>query len=123
MWYEYVGSGEFKHFKAGTGCESIRSIHGVKRYATKYLDKEQIGAGNPFAVGRYWGVWQKHNLPLANRQVYECTDRQAIQLMRVARKYFEKKTGRKSRLGHSVIKLFVNDSAQWERLVISILDG
>ncbi len=120
MWYEYIGSGEFKHYAAGTKVEQIRVSQGVKRYAAKYLGKEQLGAENPYALGRYWGVWQKLKLPWATRVAFECTDKEAVSLMRVARKYFQRKTGRKSRLGHRIVKLFVNDWLQWQRLILCI---
>ncbi len=43
--------------------------------------------------------------------------------MLIARRYFENKTKRKARLGHSVINLFVNDWAQWKRLIVLLTDG
>lgn len=117
MWYEFVGSGEGTHLNAGTSVEMILFATGVKRYAAKYLGKEQFGARNEYALGRYWGVWNKECLPWASRVVYHCTERQAVRLMRVVRRYFEKKAKRRARLGHVALKIFINDSSDWLRLV------
>ena len=47
IWYEVVGSGDFRHYQAGTSCERVRSWKGVACYASKYMSKaDEAGAGS-----------------------------------------------------------------------------
>jgi hypothetical protein len=59
----------------------------------------------------------------AETGVFRCTDRQAVLLMRIARRYFEKRAKRKSRLGHSVINVFMNEWDQWRRAILWVTEG
>jgi len=56
-WYEIVGSGDVKHFDAGTKVERVRKNRGAKHYAVKYAMKcEQKDVPcNYRDVGRFWG--------------------------------------------------------------------
>lgn len=55
IWYQVVGSGLEKHFKAGTRCEKIK--HSVSSYLRKYISKyeQKIVPPNYENVGRLWG--------------------------------------------------------------------
>jgi len=50
-WFEIVGSGLEKHFRAGTNVSKIESHRGVAHYVGKYLSKAGLGFS-----GRQWGV-------------------------------------------------------------------
>lgn len=56
-WYEIVGSGDMKHFAAGTRIEYMREVAAGVRYAEKYAIKsEQKLVPEGFeSVGRFWG--------------------------------------------------------------------
>jgi hypothetical protein len=61
-WFEIVGSDDRRHLAAGTNCEPIEAWGKIAAYASKYLGKEcgfRSSQGEPIAVGRYWGVWQR----------------------------------------------------------------
>ncbi len=81
-WYQVVGSGDVRHFNAGTRVEQVRSWRGVMAYASKYLAKlESV----PYdAVGRFWGV--KGNIPWADMVQISLTDREAFQFIRLLRR-------------------------------------
>lgn len=61
-WYRVVGSGDIRHFRAGTQVSRIRSMRGVRAYAAKYMSKTIDGAGWD-APGRFWGVVGAHLIP------------------------------------------------------------
>lgn len=56
-WYSIVGSGDEKHFRAGSAFESIRKQDGAARYVVKYAYKtEQKSVPDAYQnVGRFWG--------------------------------------------------------------------
>ena len=57
QWYAIVGSGDARHLRAGTRCETIRKRDGASRYALKYAYKCRQKSV-PLAyqnVGRFWG--------------------------------------------------------------------
>lgn len=64
-WFEIVGSGNPKHLQAGTEVRRVKSWRGVMSYAAKYVAKpnEQLPAGWPAHVGRWWGVLGRGKLP------------------------------------------------------------
>jgi len=61
-WYRIVGSGDTKHLKAGTQVARVRSQHGVRAYAAKYMGKTFTGLGWE-SPGRFWGVVGAANIP------------------------------------------------------------
>ena len=86
-WYEVVGSGDAKHFRAGTQVETVRSWRGVVSYAAKYLGKESPGfvdqeTGEVLATGRWWGVWNADRLPVELKAI-EVSYKAAYRLRRV----------------------------------------
>lgn len=56
-WYDAVGSGDARHYRAGTRVERIRKADGAKRYAVKYAMKmkQKTVPKNYQNVGRFWG--------------------------------------------------------------------
>jgi len=66
-WYEVVGSGDPRHFYAGTRVEAVRSWRGVVAYASKYIAKEADHWEG--WTGRVWGFGGR--VPWAVRVVVE----------------------------------------------------
>lgn len=60
-WAEVTGDTSTEHVAAGTRVESIRTHHGAKFYAAKYLGKESSTDDAP--QGRVWGALSSGNLP------------------------------------------------------------
>jgi hypothetical protein len=116
-WYEAMGSGELKHYFAGTSCQQIETVEGVRFYTAKYMAKVEEAGESPHCKGRWWGIVARPNIPWGERIVMECTDEQAITLMRVLRRYVLGKAKRKFRCNHQSMNFLVNDPAQWERFV------
>jgi hypothetical protein len=84
-WAEVVKSGDPRHVRAGTRVEQIRSREGVMYYASKYvckLDTEAVGNS-----GRFWGMHNIGAIPWANVVKLPMDSRQAVRVMRVARRY------------------------------------
>jgi len=86
-WYDVVGSGEVKHYRAGTSVQTLGSKRGAFAYAAKkYVAKsgECVWSAKP---GRFWGIVGRKNLPLGRRDVLELTNGQALKLRRMMRRY------------------------------------
>ncbi len=119
-WYEAVGSGDIRHWLAGTNLSEMESMGGVRFYVSKYMAKECDGRSE-WAKGRWWGARRKGNIPWGRRVVLEANRRQVNQLLRIARRYVRAVTGRKLRLDNPTVSLFMGDSASWRRLVDWVL--
>lgn len=120
-WYEAMGSGEIKHYLAGTSFEEIQTVEGVRYYTSKYMAKIEEAGESPHCKGRWWGIVARKNIPWAERVVLECTDAQAVKLMRILRRYVLSKAKRTFRCNHQSMNYLVNDPTQWERLVNWVL--
>ena len=120
-WYEAMGSGEIKHYLAGTSCEQIQTVEGVRFYTAKYMAKVQDADQSEHCKGRWWGMVARQNIPWAERVVIKCTDSQAVTLMRILRRYVLGKAKRKFRCHHQSMNYLVSDPSQWERLVDWVL--
>ncbi len=120
-WYEAMGSGEFKHFLAGTCFERIETVEGVRYYTSKYMAKVEESGTSPHCKGRWWGIVARRNIPWAERVVIACTDAEAVKIMRVLRRYVLGKAKRRFRCNHSSMNYLVSDPAQWERFVEYVL--
>lgn len=120
-WYEAMGSGELKHYFAGTSFQRIETVEGVRFYTSKYMAKIEEAGESSHCKGRWWGIVARQNVPWAERIVVECTDDQAITLMRVLRRYVLRKAKRKFRCNHQSMNYLVNDPAHWERFVKWVL--
>jgi len=87
-WFEVVGSGDEKHFWAGTSADPIKSQFGIMRYVSGYVsDSDQTRPG--FKVGRYWGIVGRSNVPWAKENVIELTREQGKLVRRMARRYMQ----------------------------------
>jgi len=83
-----VGSGDEKHFGAGTSADPIKSQFGIMRYVSGYVsDSDQTRPG--FKVGRYWGIVGRSNVPWAKENVIELTREQGKLVRRMARRYMQ----------------------------------
>ena len=111
-WFEVVGSGDINHLKAGTQVKKIDSWRGVVSYTSKYIGKviNDVGWGE---VGRYWGVFQRDKLSWSEVEIFEVTQRQAIEAIR----YFKRYGGIKNR-NYPSLDLFVRDISQWKKLLL-----
>jgi hypothetical protein len=87
-WFDVVGSGEVKHYRAGTRVERIRSAGAVFAYAAKrYLCKPEEAPKLGGAPGRFWGVIGRRALPMGKRVRVALTAREVVQLRRLVRRY------------------------------------
>lgn len=112
LWFRAVDSGDLRHLRAGTQVSRIRSWRGVMAYAGKYLGKvvDTCGWDSP---GRFWGVISRKNVPWAEAQIIEISERQAIELMRYLRRYAKLRSRQ-----YRSLTVFVNAPDQWERLIM-----
>jgi hypothetical protein len=87
-WFEVVGSGDERHWRAGTSADVIKSPFGIMRYVSGYASKsDQSKPG--FKVGRYWGIVGRQNIPWAEETVVELSTKQGKFVRRIARRYME----------------------------------
>ena len=93
-WYDVAGTGDMRHFLAGTNVKQLASAHHVFCYVAKYLSKVDREAVCQYP-GRFWGVVNPKNIPLGKRVVLPCTGRQAAQVMRFLRRYMRSVVNRK----------------------------
>jgi hypothetical protein len=114
-WYDVVGTGEKKHFNAGTNVKVLTSKREVFFYVSKYMGKieEDEGCACP---GRFWGVVNPKNIPTGERKRIYCTGKQATQLMRFMRRYIHAVTKRKYRFNRWSMNCFCTADYWVERL-------
>jgi hypothetical protein len=87
-WFDVVGSGEVKHYKAGTSVDKLHSRQGAFSYASKrYVSKKEEVEKLNLKPGRFWGVFNRKYLPLGKRQSFSLTPQQAVQLRRYIRRH------------------------------------
>jgi len=120
-WYEAMGSGQLRHYHAGTSFEQIKTIEGVRYYTSKYMAKVEEAGESAHCKGRWWGIVARCNIPWAERVVVECTGREAVRIMRVLRRYVLGRAKRKFRCNHWSMNYLVTDPGQWERFIQSVL--
>jgi hypothetical protein len=100
-WYAIAGGGDELHLKWHLGLlgngnkpcvQEVYSWNGVRSYASKYLGKtfEVAGWGNTW-VGRFWGVWNKENIPFGERVIKKITWLKAVGVMRYQRRFLKGK--------------------------------
>lgn len=102
-WFEVAGSGDPKHLQWHMGgfgnqhcVQPVRTWNGVRSYASKYLGKTFEVQGWE-AVGRYWGVIGRDNIPFGELVEQEVTREKAIEIMRYQRRFTHREgTGKKS---------------------------
>jgi len=79
-WYEVVGSGDLKHFRAGTQVKVPTTVNGTMAYLCKYLGKTCTGL--PPGL-RYWRVINRKDLPVSETIKVELSEAEGIQLKRL----------------------------------------
>ena len=95
-WYDVAGTGDSKHYSAGTNVKVLMSRREVFFYVSKYMGKVE-GEQGCECPGRFWGVVNPKNIRMGERKVIACTGKQAVQLMRFMRRYIHAVTQRKFR--------------------------
>ncbi len=95
-WYDIVGTGDLRHYNAGTNVKVLSSKREVFFYVSKYMGKAEDEPGCD-CPGRFWGVVNPKNIPMGKRRLIPCTGKQAEQLMRLMRRYIRSVTKRKYR--------------------------
>jgi hypothetical protein len=101
-WYHVVGSHNTDHLTAGVRVEHVRSWGGVMSYAAKYLGKEGDDFLTDIAFGRSWGVFNRAEIPWAKMVELELDTDMGIRIRRIARRYLERRLGRKKNLPYGV---------------------
>jgi hypothetical protein len=84
-WYRIVGTEDERHLRAGTNVESVRNAGGAVSYMAKYIqkdDEQMIGVH----TGRYWGTFNKANLPVGEEKEVQILPDVAHKLRRIMRK-------------------------------------
>jgi hypothetical protein len=85
-WFEVVGSGDEKHFIAGTRVERMRNPTAAIRYVSSYASKtDQTLPGEK--VGRYWGVVGRKNIPWGELETIELDRQQSKIVLRTCRRF------------------------------------
>jgi hypothetical protein len=114
-WYDVAGTGDLKHFNAGTNVKLLLSKREVFFYVSKYLGKVETEQGCA-CPGRFWGVVNPKNIPMGERKRIYCTGKQAAQLMRFMRRYIHAVTRRKYRFNRWSMNCMCNADFWAERL-------
>jgi hypothetical protein len=87
-WFEVVGSGDQKHFIAGTRVEKIRTVMGAMHYVSGYASKsDQTLPGRK--VGRYWGVVARKNIPWGQPETIALNQAESKLTLRTVRRYIQ----------------------------------
>jgi len=83
MWWEVCGKLSQDHLKAGVSLERLKSYRGAFWYASKYMTKNmeemQEYDLDAQAVGRWWGIKGKENLPFSICKVITTYDDEQLQ--------------------------------------------
>lgn len=95
-WYDVAGTGDLRHFNAGTNVKVLTSKREVYCYVSKYIGKVEKDEGCT-CPGRFWGMVNPKNIPMGERKRIYCTGKQASQLMRFMRRYIHAVTRRQYR--------------------------
>jgi hypothetical protein len=85
-WYECVGSGDYKHFKAGTEVAWPDDAGSTRGYVAKYVSKGDQAADEGINVGRYWGKINAKEIPRGEEVIESITPRQAKVAARVMKR-------------------------------------
>jgi len=114
-WYDVAGTGDLRHYNAGTNVKVLTSKREVFFYVSKYMGKTETDAGCE-CPGRFWGVVNPKNIPMGKRKWIYCTGRQATQLMRFMRRYVRSVTQRKYRFNRWSMNCLCDADFWLERL-------
>jgi len=114
-WYDVAGTGDLRHYNAGTNVKVLTSKREVFFYVSKYMGKTETDAGCK-CPGRFWGVVNPKNIPMGKRKWIYCTGKQATQLMRFMRRYVRSVTQRKYRFNRWSMNCLCDADFWLERL-------
>jgi hypothetical protein len=114
-WYDVAGTGDLKHYNAGTNVKVLTSKREVFFYVSKYMGKAEVEEGCA-CPGRFWGVVNPKNIPMGERKVIYCTGKQAVQLMRLMRRYIHAVTQWKYRFNRWSMSCMCHADFWLERL-------
>ncbi|HTX21140.1 MAG TPA: hypothetical protein VMD27_04640 [Candidatus Aquilonibacter sp.] len=114
-WYDVAGTGNLRHYNAGTNVKVLTSKREVFFYVSKYMGKAESEAGCE-CPGRFWGVVNPKNIPMGKRKWIYCTGRRATQLMRFMRRYVHSVTQRKYRFNRWSMSCLCHADFWLERL-------
>jgi hypothetical protein len=101
-WYHVVDSHNTDHLSAGCRVEFLRSWGGAMAYAAKYLGKEDAGFLSGVEFGRSWGIFNRADMPWAKMVELDLPSEVGVRLRRVARRYLERRFGRRVRKQYGV---------------------
>jgi hypothetical protein len=114
-WYDVAGTGDLRHYNAGTNVKVLTSKREVFFYVSKYMGKTETDAGCE-CPGRFWGAVNPKNIPMGERKWIYCTGKQATQLMRFMRRYVHSVTQRKYRFNRWSMNCLCDGDFWLERL-------
>jgi hypothetical protein len=123
-WFEIAGDGDYDHYLFHMGSlrdsepcvNKVRSFRGVWSYASKYIGKTfDVAEWGSQWTGRFWGVVNRHNIPLGELSQVEMTYSDVVQVMRFQRRFMNM---RKTKNLNS-LKTFC-DADQWIRKVTNL---
>lgn len=94
-WFEIAGGGDELHLLWHEGklknrhcTQKVNSFNGVWAYASKYLGKTfEVAGWDSKAVGRFWAVVARENIPFGEYRQSNITRGKAVQVMRYQRRY------------------------------------
>jgi len=101
-WYHVVGSHNVDHLAAGLRVERVKSWGGVMSYCAKYMAKSDCGFLYDVQFGRSWGIFNRKSVPWAKMIEVELDGETGVRLRRVARRYLERRFGRKVKAPYGI---------------------
>lgn len=99
QWYKIVGSGDERHLRAGTKCETVRSRGGLCHYMKQYIRKQgQKEVPEEYlSVGRFWGTDTMLCKPLKTVTYESDKPKHILGAIRPLRKLKDKRRGMKGK--------------------------
>jgi len=128
-WFEVVGSGDPRHYNAGTRVEAVRSVKGVIYYTNKYICKAENF--NLPGWGRYWGMINRQDLPgiQGEFEVIELDYKTAKTVLRYMRHLGSmcykrgRYIGRRKVPGHNIKYTLTCDAEFWYKTLPKMLEA
>lgn len=116
-WYHVVGSHNVDHLAAGLRVERVKSWGGVMAYCAKYMAKSDSQFLSDVEFGRSWGIFNRKCVPWAKIIEMPLDEEMGIRLRRVARRYLERRFGRRVRAPYGITLYcdVANVRRFWER--------
>jgi hypothetical protein len=97
-WFAVVGTGDERHFKAGTRVEKLHSYRGAIAYAAKNYSAKEVDLSDcPDRPGRFWGKIGAKNLDRGRKCSVDLTPMQVVWIRRLFRRYLRTRRYRNGR--------------------------